>query len=264
MFTAPINAESITPDNFAGKSLNEITALNIWEGNRKKTLGELFKVTGEDCETLENVRIEIVGDLRKVKRIGINMSAGEIVIRGDVSMHLGEEMKGGTIIVMGNVGSWAGSMMKGGTIEIKGNAGDYVGAAYRGSTKGMSGGNIIIHGNAGNELGCYMRKGTIKVYGNVGQFAGVHMRNGTIYVKGNSEGRAGACMTGGKIVLCGYIESILPSFTIDSIKSKAKVNGEPITGPFYMFIGDLTEQGKGRLYVSKTQNLHLNFYEKFL
>ena len=109
-----------------------------------------------------------------------------------------------------------------------------------------------------------MRKGLIKIYGNAGQFAGMHMRNGTILIRGNSEGRAGAEMTGGRIIICGSIPSILPTFTIDSIRPRVKVDDEEVPGPFYMFIGDLTEGGDGRLYVSQTRNPQLGFYEKYL
>jgi len=155
-------------------------------------------------------------------------------------------------------------MMRGGTIEIYGNAGDYVGAPYRGANRGMRGGTILIHGSVGRELGAYMVKGLIKVFGNVGDFVGFRMRGGTIFVGGDAGGRAGACMTGGKIVVDGRIESILPSFTIEDVRPKVKVNGEVVAGPFYLFIGDITEEGQGRLYVSKPKNPHLSPYEKYL
>jgi formylmethanofuran dehydrogenase subunit C len=260
----PVDAECISPDVFVEKSVDEITRLHVWEGNRRRNLGDLFKTENKADPSSEEVTIRISGDVSKVRRIGAKMSMGNIIIEGDAGMHLGEEMEGGTITVTGNAGSWTGSMMKDGTIEIKGDAGDYIGAAYRGSTRGMSGGKIIVHGNAGNEVGCFMRKGLIKVYGNVGQFAGIHMRNGTIFVQGNSEGRAGAQMINGKIVVCGYIPSILPSFTIDSIRQKVKVNGEKVEGPFYRFIGDLADNGNGKLFVSQTRNPHLSSYEKYL
>jgi len=238
--------------------------LELWEGNRQRNLGDLFHIEGESSATPEELCIQVFGDVHKVRRIGASMSQGEIVIHQDAGTHLGEEMRGGKITVGGNADSWTGAMMKNGVIEVKGNAGDYVGAAYRGSVKGMRGGSIIIHGNAGNELGCFMRKGLIKVYGNVGQFVGMHMKNGTIFVGGNSEGRAGAEMTGGKIVVCGNVPSVLPTFNIDSPKEKVKINGEEATGPFYLFIGDLTEEGEGKLYVSKASNSHLKFYDQYL
>jgi len=259
-----VEAECVTTNAFAGKSMGEIRVLQAWEGNRKRTLGELFQIEGEESSPPEKVSIRLIGDLSKVRRIGAGTSMGEITVTGDVGMHLGEGMKGGTIHVTGNAGSWVGSMMKGGLIEIQGNAGDYVGAAYRGSTKGMEGGTIIIHGDAGNEAGCFMRNGLIKILGNVGQFAGVHMREGTIYIQGSAEARAGAQMLGGKIVLGGFIPSILPTFTIDSIRPNVKLNGEKVEGPFYRFIGDLADRGEGKLFVSKTKNPHLNFYERYL
>jgi formylmethanofuran dehydrogenase subunit C len=264
-FTVPVEAECITPDAFAGKSLGEIGKLMVWEGNRQRRLNELFTIEGEGAPKPDAVSIQIFGDIHKVRRIGAQMSAGEVVIHGDAGFHLGEEMTGGKILVKGNADSWVGSMMKGGTIEVRGDAGDYVGAAYRGGTAtGMSGGTIIIRGNAGNEVGYLMRKGLIKVHGNVGQFAGIHMRNGTIVVYGSSEGRNGAEMTGGKIIICGRVPSVLPTFTIEAIKQKVKVNGEKITGPFYLFVGDLAEDGEGKLYVSKASNVHLKRYENLI
>jgi len=264
LFRVPVEAERISPDAFAEKSVKEIAVLQVWEGNRKRTLGDLFKIEQGSDTSSEEATIRISGDVSKVRRIGTKMSTGRIIVEGDAGMHLGEEMKGGNITVTGNTASWAGSMMKNGTIEIKGDAGDYIGAAYRGSTEGMGGGEIIIHGNAGNEVGCFMRKGIIKVYGNVGPFVGMHMRNGTVFVQGNSEGRAGAEMTDGKIVVCGYIPSILPTFTIDSIRPKVKINKEEAQGPFYRFTGDLADKGNGKLFISQTKNPHLSSYEQYL
>jgi len=259
-----VEAECISPDAFAGKNLDEIGKLKLWEGNRQRSLSELFQIEGDGSAKPEELTIQVLGDVQKVRRIGAGMTAGEIVIHRDAGIHLGEEMRGGKIMVGGNADSWTGAMMKDGVIEVKGNAGDYVGAAYRGSVKGMRGGTIIIQGNAGNELGCFMRKGLIKVHGSVGQFAGMHMKNGTIFVRGDSEGRAGAEMTGGKIIVYGNLPSILPTFSIDSVRGKVKVNGEEVTGPFYLFVGDLTEEGDGKLYVSQTSNPHLKFYEQYL
>lgn len=244
--------------------MDEIAKLPLWEGNKQRTLGELFEIEGEATGEAENLHIHVHGDARKVTRIGAGMSAGEIVVYRDAGIHLGEEMNGGKITVGGNADSWLGAMMKGGMIEVKENTGDYVGAAYRGSVKGMRGGSIIIHGNAGNELGCFMRKGLIKVHGNTAQFSGIHMKNGTILIVGNSEGRAGAEMAGGKIIINGKIEEVLPTFTIDSVKAKVKVNGDEVAGPFYLFVGDKAENGEGKLYVAQSSNPHLKFYEQYL
>jgi len=264
VFQFPVEAQSISPDNFAGKTQEEIAKSPAWEGNKQRALSELFEIDGESTDKPEDVSIQVHGDVHRVKRIGFAMTAGEIIIYGDAGVHLGEEMKGGRISVGGSADSWLGAMMKDGTIEVKGDAGDCVGAAYRGSVKGMQGGTIIIHGSAGNELGNFMRKGLIKVYGNAAQFAGLHMKNGTILIVGNSDGRVGAEMTGGKIIVNGKLNEVLPTFLIDSIKPKVKVDGDEVAGPFYTFVGDTVEEGEGKLYVSKTANPHLKFYEQFL
>lgn len=261
-FKLPIIAECITPDVFRNKKRDEIEEMKIWEGNKQKTVTDLFKV--EEAKTDETA-IMIHGDVNKVRRIGSRMTEGEITIKGNVGMHLGQEMRGGRITVHGSVESWAGSMMKGGQIDIYGDAGDYLGAPYRGSREGMSGGRITVHGNVRNEAGAHMKKGMIKIYGNAGQFTGFRMRNGTIYVQKDCAARTGACMVGGKIVVGGSITSILPTFTIESMKTKVKIEeGENVEEPLYVFIGDLVENGNGKLYVSKDKNPLLSHYEKLL
>ncbi len=260
----PVLAECVSPDILAGKQPAEIAKLQIWEGNRKCQLGDIFEIKGNSGETPAEAAICLFGDLSKIRRIGAGMTSGKIEAKGDVGMHLGEEMKGGTISVDGNAGSWVGSAMKGGIIEVRKNAGDYIGGAYRGGSKGMGGGTIMINGNAGTEVGRYMLKGLIKIDGSVGQFVGIRMKNGTILVKGKAGERPGAFMTGGKIVLCNHVASVLPTFTIDEIKSKAKADGEEIKESFYLFNGDLAEHGKGKLYVSKRKNPHLKGFEKLL
>lgn len=265
-FRFPVIAECVSPDVFEGKTINELKELKTYEGNKQRKLGELFnieEVKGQSAS--ESTVITIDGDVRKVRRIGSHMKSGEITINGDAGMHLGEEMKGGKITVHGNVEAWAGSMMSGGTIEIHGNAGDYLAAPYRGSTKGMHGGRIIVYGNVGNETGALMRKGTIKVYGSAGQFIGFRMHDGTIYIQNDCEARAGACMVEGKIIVGGCLQSVLPTFTIDSLKPKVKIEeNETVEGPFYLFLGDLAECGNGKLYVAKDKNPHLSRYEKLL
>jgi formylmethanofuran dehydrogenase subunit C len=261
-FKYPIIAECINPDIFYDKTLEEVQAQEIWEGNKQKKLGELFKV---EKSNTDNSIITVHGDVSKVRRIGAGMKTGEISVYGNVGMHLGEEMKGGKIVVQGNAASWVGSMMKDGLIEVHGDAGDYAGAPYRGCNEGMHGGKITVYGNVGNEAGAYMRNGTIKIYGCAGQFAGLRMHDGTIYIQKDCEGRAGACMTDGKILVGGFLESVMPTFTIESIKEKVKVEeSEVAQGPFYLFRGDLTENGNGKLYVFKERNPHLSHYERLL
>jgi len=263
-FRIPIETECITCDVFSEKSLEQIKPLLIWEGNKQRKLDELFEVEHINKTEDDEILIKISGDLSKVKKIGHEMTCGKIIIEGNAGSHLGENMRGGSIIVRGDAGSWLGSSIKGGRIEIMGNAGDYVASPYRGSSEGMRGGEIIIHGNAGNEAGNFMRGGFMRIEGNVSQFLGIHMRDGTILVDGNSDRRVGAEMVNGRIIVRGYVPEILPTFTIEDIRPSVKIDSEKIEAQFYRFIGDLTENGEGKLYISKISNPHLSFYEEHL
>jgi formylmethanofuran dehydrogenase subunit C len=261
-FQFPVHAECITPDVFQGKSVKEIASLTVWEGNRKRKLGDLFKIEETSAET---PNIIINGDVGEVRRVGQGMKTGEIVINGNAGMHLGEKMAGGKITVNGNAAGWTGSSMKKGLIEIHGDASDYLASPYRGSVEGMRGGTIIVDGNVGSDSGCYLRGGTIKVKGNAGPFLGFHMKKGVIHVEKNAGNRLGASMTGGKIVVSGSVDELMPTFTVDGVKGKVKIDDNlKAEGPFYVFLGDLAEHDNGKLFISKAANPHLNYYEKFL
>jgi formylmethanofuran dehydrogenase subunit C len=260
-FDVPIQAPCITPENFAAKSIAEIQKMPVTEGNRNLTLGDLFEVT-ETADATPN--ITLTGDFGKVKRVGQGMKSGEIVVNGNIGMHTAEKMAGGKIVVNGNAGSWTASEMRKGTIEIHGDAGDYTASPYRGNDLGVKGGLITIDGSVGSDVGCYLKGGIIKIKGSAGRFLGYHMSDGAIYVEKDCDVRAGACMTGGKIVIGGITE-ILPSFTIDSVKPKVKIDDtQSVQGPFYVFLGDLSEHGTGKIFANKAVNTQLKFYEKYL
>jgi formylmethanofuran dehydrogenase subunit C len=261
-FRFPVMAECINTSVFQGKSVEEISSLGVWEGNKQKKLGDLFNIEGNPTE---NPTVTINGDAGEVRRIGLGMKNGEIVINGNAGMHLGEKMSGGKITVNGDAAGWTGSDMKGGLIEIHGNASDYLASPYRGSSGGMRGGKIIVQGNVGSDSAVYMSGGVIRIHGDAGPFLGFGMRDGTIHVEKNAGTRVGASMIGGKIIVSGFLEEVLPTFAIDSVKPKVKVEeSESVNGPFYVFLGDLADKGSGKLFVSKVNNPHLSQYEKFL
>jgi formylmethanofuran dehydrogenase subunit C len=262
-FQFPVHAECINPDVFQGKAVAEIASLAVWEGNKQKKLSELFKIEETPAETPD---ITINGDASEVRRVGQGMKNGEIVINGNAGMHLGEKMAGGKITVNGNAAGWTGSSMKKGLIEIHGDASDYLATPYRGSTEGMRGGKIVVDGNVGSDSGCYLRGGVIIVKGNAGPFLGFQISDGVIYVEKNAAARLGASMTGGKIAVSGVAEDIMPTFTVDSVKAKVKIDDTfTAQGPFYVFLGDLAERGNGKLFVSKTSNPQLGpIYDKYL
>ena len=261
-FVFPVVAECISPDVFLDKTKKEIGALEVWEGNKQRRISDLFKIEASKAETPS---LTINGNASKIRRIGTGMKNGEIIINGNAGMHLGEKMAGGKITVNGDAGGWAACDMKGGLIEIKGNASDYLASPYRGSSTGMRGGKIVVHGNVGINSAVFMHGGLIKILGSAGQFLGFRMCAGTIYVEKDTDTRVGASMTGGKIVVAGVVKEVMPTFTIDRTKEKVKIEkGEYIQGPFYVFLGDLAEEGNGKLFVSKEKNPHLKLYEKFL
>jgi len=262
-FKYPIHAECITPETFQGKTASEIAKLPLNEGNKPKQLGDLFKIEESAAEA---PNIIINGDVSEVRHIGQGMKTGEIVVNGNAGMHLGEKMAGGKITVNGDVGGWAGSAMKKGLIEIHGNASDYLASPYRGISEGMKGGKIIVDGNVGSDSGCYLRGGLIKIKGNAGPFLGYHISDGIIYVEKNAASRLGANMVGGKIVVSGVADELLPSFTVDAVKPKVKIDDtESAQGPFYVFLGDLAENGTGKLFISKANNPQIGpIYGKYL
>lgn len=253
----PVEAEVITPDTFAGKSLQEIANLPLWEGKIKRKLGDFFEVTGENSEKPEGLKIVIEGDASRIKYIGAKMTAGEIIVKGNVDMHTGDEMRGGRIVIEGNAESFTALSMRGGEIIIKGSVKNYLGSAPRGEWRGMRGGRIIVEGNAGKEIGSWMMGGFIRVKGNIGPFAGIHMKSGIIIIEGNADARIGAEMTGGTIIVFGRVEEILPGFYYKETVESVNVNGESIKGPFLKFVGDLAENGEGNLFLASDKNQHL-------
>jgi formylmethanofuran dehydrogenase subunit C len=204
----PVEAEYITPDNLAGKSLADIAALPLQHGNAQVPLGEFFTVEGDAGDG--DIRIE--GDCSRVKWLGAGMTTGRLTLHGDAGMHLGAEMRGGVLDVYGNVGDWAGAEMRGGRLHVHGDAGHLAGAAYRGSRFGMCGGALLIDGKAGDEIGATMRRGLIAVGGASGDFAGVSMIAGSIFLFGRGGERPGAGMKRGTLAFFGSPPALLPSF----------------------------------------------------
>lgn len=249
-----LEADCITPDNFAGKTIDEIKELKVWEGNTTWPLGKFFDVSGETAATAAEQAIVINGNVPRVKYIGSKMTDGAVLVKGDVDMYVGAWMKGGSIIVKGNADHFAGIQMEGGDLVIEGNAGNYLGASYRGDWRGMKGGNIVVKGSAGSDAGEYMIGGTITVYGNVNIQTGIHAGRavgpkepgGKIIVHGNAVGRVGGQMTRGTIYVLGTIEDMLAGFAKTGTQ-EAEIEGKKYT--FDVYTGDRAEAGKGTLYV---------------
>lgn len=246
---------SVSPDNFAGKSLAEIQELPAHEGNAVWTLGDFFTFEGKPGATAENTCIIVNGNLRKMKRWGQLMTAGEIIINSDTDMYVGAWMKGGKITVKGSADRFIGIGMEGGEILIEGDATDFVGCAYRGDWRGMSGGLIRVKGNAGNDIGTAMIGGTIIIEGN----AFIHVMNrsngGTVIIKGDAQGRVGGQQVKGECYVLGNITYPLPGFKKIGTVEK-EVEGQTYT--FDHYIGDLGERKEKK----KGEIIWGNLYQK--
>ncbi|TFG23727.1 MAG: formylmethanofuran dehydrogenase subunit C [Promethearchaeota archaeon] len=255
----PLEAESITTNNFAGKTLAEIKKLPLYHSKELVTIGDFFSASGKGDDDPKNIKIIIDGDLSKVKRIGEMMNGGEIIINGNVGMHVANHMKSGKITVNGNADDWAGAMLEGGELEINGDAGHYVGAAYRGYWQGMKNGIIKVKGKVGIESMLWAKsskpanKWPTLYCGSASSFLGIHNHGATIVVEGDVDRCIGADQSRGTIVIKGKINRILPSFKkMGEVNEIELPNGDKITGKFVEYSGDhsVSKETAGRLYVA--------------
>lgn len=251
-----LEVDQITPDAFAGKKPDEIAALPVYEGSRRRSLGEFFTIGGEAGATAADTKIVIKGNATRLKYIGMKMTAGEILVEGSADMYVGAWMQGGKIQVNGSVDAFAGTGMRGGEMIIDGNAGNYLGAAYRGDWRGMVGGRIHVKGNAGSDIGYFMNGGEIVIDGNVDDFLGTHAEGGKIIVKGNANSAVGGQMVQGEIYIFGTVEVMMPGFVYRSDVDLEVANTK---ARFALFEGDTAERHPKR----KGQTVYAKLYLKY-
>ncbi len=251
-----LEADNIKPDVFAGKKAAEIADLHVFIGNTQYTLGEFFKVAGEGGTSAAETTIVIDGDVSRVKYIGMKMTEGSILVKGNADMYVGAWMEGGTITVNGDADAFAGMGMTGGEINVAGNAGNYLGAAYRGDWRGMQGGVIRVGGNAGSDIGTFMRGGEIIVNGNVDVHVGTHQEGGTIIVKGDAKSKVGGQMVEGEIYVFGDIEVMMPGF---QHVEDADLEVDGVSGRFACYKGDMGERHPRR----KGETVYGKLYLKY-
>ena len=254
----PVEIEGFTPDWACDKSITDIERFDIFHGNRKIPLAEMFNVSGDPSDK----RMDFEGHLSGVHWIGAHMASGLVSIHGAAGRHVGSQMRGGKIVVEGNAGGWVGAEMQKGLIHVKGNAGHLTGAAYRGSSKGMTGGIILVNGNAGNEIGLTMRRGLIAIGGSAGDMIGFNMIAGTVAVFGECGIRPGAGMRRGSLALLGpNPPQLLPSFRYAStyppqtvklmlrtlMDKGFRVDQSLMTSEVDLYHGDMVSLGRGEI-----------------
>jgi len=192
-----VDVSPLTPQQLAGKTTAEISAIELQSGNRKQRVDEVFTLSGSDSQS---IRFQGAATA-KLDFIGKGLTDGEIQVDGDAGSYAGMYMKGGSLQITGNADAYAACELKGGELIIDGDAGDYLGAALPGNRKGMQGGVVVVRGNVGHRVGDHMRRGSILIEGNAGDYLGTRMVAGTIGVLGAVGAYPGYAMRRGTLLL---------------------------------------------------------------
>jgi formylmethanofuran dehydrogenase subunit C len=255
----PLDLSGFTPDWAGQRRLDEIKRHEVFLGNQRMPLAELFAISGDPASG----EVHFKGELAHVHAIGARMGIGTIHVEGNVGRNAGAEMSGGQLHVTGNAGDWLGRKMCGGTIHIEGNVGDFAGGTPGPARRGMSGGELLIAGNAGHEIGRAMRRGLIVVGGDAGDSLGLNLLAGTILVFGRCGPSPGIGMRRGTVGLFTppvempltfrpanrwqpqFMRLLLNYVGQVGIKAAAQF----IDSKYLSFHGDLLALGKGEILV---------------
>jgi formylmethanofuran dehydrogenase subunit C len=257
---APVDAEGVRPDRLAELSKAEIERLELFHGNRRVALAELFAVSGGGEP---DVRVE--GDLGRVAGLGAGMAGGRLELTS-AGAHVGAGMRGGEIVVAGDAGDWAGAEMRGGRLVVRGSAGRRLGGAYAGARAGMRGGEIVVHGDAGEEAGAGLRRGLIAVGGRLGAAAGLNALAGTLVALGGLGAHPGAGMRRASLVATTAV-TLLPSYAFACVYRppflalclrRLRALGLPVTdaqleGRYARWSGDGLELRRGEILILEAE-----------
>ncbi len=250
-----LDLSPLTPARLGKLKPKEIEALRIGTTRVPLTVGDAFKLKGNDAAKLRFVNTDGRCDF-----IGKELRDGEIVVDGDAGAYLGERMKRGTIEVKGNAGVLAGASMSGGTIAIAGNAGERAGGMAVGETHGMKGGVLTIGRNAGPLVGERMRRGLVVVNGDAGDYAGGRMIAGTIVFKRRVGKNAGMLLRRGSLIFLREPDEVLPTFGdcgvaefdyLRMLERWLRETGRPVRlgGRARRLMGDMAAVGKGEMLI---------------
>jgi formylmethanofuran dehydrogenase subunit C len=250
-----LDLSPLVPSRLKHLKPKEIEALAIGTTREKLTVGDAFKLKGDDASTLS-----FVGTDLRCDKIGAALSDGEIVVDGDAGAYLGAGMKGGTIEVKGNAGVLTAASMARGSITVSGSVGERAGGVAVGETLGMRGGVLAIGGNAGPMLGERMRRGLIVVGGDAGDYAGGRMVAGTILFKRGVGVGAGYGLRRGSLIFLKEPKDILPTFGdcgvlefdyLRLLERSFRNAGKPIRlgDRARRLMGDMSVLGKGEMLI---------------
>lgn len=202
----------LRPDALAGRSLEEVAAVEIAVGNARIPVGDLFEISGEALPAYGNPELTVGNGCGRLDRIGQGMARGTLVVEGDAGAYAGLAMAGGELRITGSAGPFAASGMSGGELRIGGDAGDFLAAALPGDRAGMTGGVVVVSGGVGERAGDRMRRGVVLVEGDAGDFCGSRLIAGSIVVLGRTGNFAGLGMKRGSLILFHPPERIPETF----------------------------------------------------
>lgn len=202
-----LDLSPLTPERLAGLSPREIGEIRLGRSRRALTVGDVFRVSGKEADS-----VVLEGGCSRFDGVGTGMTAGTLVVTGDVGAQAGRAMSGGRLLIEGSAGPHAGSGMRGGWLEILGDAGDHLGGPLAGELAGMNGGVLVVRGSAGACAGDRMRRGVAAVLKGCGDYAGSRMIAGTLVVTGTVGRLPGYMMRRGSILLDRLPEDVSPSF----------------------------------------------------
>lgn len=250
-----LDLSRLVPSRLAGLSAADMERLPVGTTRLGLVAGDIFAVAPGDA-----AEIRIVGGSSRLDRVGEGMSAGRILVEGDVGQRLGFAMAGGDIHVAGSAGPFTASGARAGTIHIDGDAGAQAGGAVHGAMRGLNGGTLVIGGRAGPRLGDRMAAGLILV-GQAGEFTGCRMIAGTI-VSGTVGDHAGYAMRRGTLVVQdhgrlapGFVDTGRHRLVILRLLRQALAPFPArwrglVPGDARRFSGDMATLGKGEILVA--------------
>ncbi len=245
----------LTPDRLVGLSQAEIEALPIGTTRERVTVGDAFKLKGDNP-----AKLRLVGTTDRCDRIGQGLKEGEIIVDGDAGAYLGATMRGGGIRLTGSAGPFAGGSMSAGQIAIEGDAGERAGGMVVGQRFGMRGGKLFVKGKVGPMLAERMRRGLIVVEGSAAEYACARTIAGTILIKGRVGPYAGYAMRRGTMILTKEPKDLLPTF-VDSgvldleylrlLSRQLRTDGIPfkVKTRARRLMGDMAVLGKGEMLI---------------
>ena len=82
----PVEIEGFTPTWAKDKTISEIEKFEIFHGNERLKLGDVFDIEGNASD----LRFDFQGNLSGVHWVGAQMSEGKIHVHGPCGRHIGQ------------------------------------------------------------------------------------------------------------------------------------------------------------------------------